>query len=300
MTRLQKQETTDLPLKDTMGPSKKNKFGLPRHIPEEIRSQVRLKCHFACVVCREIPVDYDHFAPPFKKARRHTVDGIALLCLKHHGLRTKGMMPDDVLIRKLADLATSSGAPVKLDFDFPGTPVDWRLKIGHLRLRQGTKFSVNGRSVFQVEPNEQGGALISAQFCDHRGNAIASIEQNAFEGNSASVADLVTTGNRVAFTTKDRTQRLVAVIDGNNRIIEISEMDMFYSGARLIVDQGRFELGIFTRTGWKNALGGGPFGDGDNLMDINGDMRLIMMPPSNPGGSGAFMLTGETQNSEDE
>lgn len=61
-----------------------NKFGLSRHIPENVKIEVRRRSKFGCVICRSLVYEYEHFDPEYKDATEHTADGICLLCSSCH------------------------------------------------------------------------------------------------------------------------------------------------------------------------------------------------------------------------
>ena len=74
-------------------PRNANAYGISRKIPEDIKQQVRVRSGFGCVLCREIPCDYDHFEPEFKDLKTpHSAEGIALLCARHHAEKTRGFL----------------------------------------------------------------------------------------------------------------------------------------------------------------------------------------------------------------
>ncbi len=57
----------------------KNKHGLGRDIPRAVKTEIRERCGFGCVMCGQIPYDYDHLATPFIEATEHDPDDIVLL-----------------------------------------------------------------------------------------------------------------------------------------------------------------------------------------------------------------------------
>lgn len=81
----------------------KNKNDLSRHIPEEIKRQVRRNCGFGCVICGSAFYEYEHFNPEFNEATAHTPAGITLLCAKHHDDKTRGRMSNNALIEAVAN-----------------------------------------------------------------------------------------------------------------------------------------------------------------------------------------------------
>lgn len=70
----------------------KNRFGLSRDIPSDVRKRVRRRCGFGCVICGNAIVTYEHFDPPFRDARAHRAEGITLLCGGHQLESSKGLL----------------------------------------------------------------------------------------------------------------------------------------------------------------------------------------------------------------
>ncbi|WP_140145769.1 HNH endonuclease, partial [Vibrio parahaemolyticus] len=69
--------------------SDKNKHGLSRYIPEDVKRKVRQKCGYGCVVCGTAIVEYEHVDPEFSEAKEHDPDKIVLLCSQCHAKVTR-------------------------------------------------------------------------------------------------------------------------------------------------------------------------------------------------------------------
>jgi trigger factor len=63
-----------------------------RHIPSDIKSEVRKRCFFGCILCGSPIYDYDHI-DEFSKTKSHTAENITLLCPEHHALKTRNRLP---------------------------------------------------------------------------------------------------------------------------------------------------------------------------------------------------------------
>lgn len=75
----------------------KNKYGLSRDIPEEVKRSVRQRCGFGCAVCGSAIYVYHHFAPEFSEAESHNPSGIVLLCPGCHGDIDKGLLSEETV-----------------------------------------------------------------------------------------------------------------------------------------------------------------------------------------------------------
>lgn len=52
----------------------KNKFGLSRYIPSDVKLQVRKNSGFGCVICGMGIIHYEHVDPEFHVAQTHDPD----------------------------------------------------------------------------------------------------------------------------------------------------------------------------------------------------------------------------------
>lgn len=61
-------------------------------IPEQIKREVRQRCHFGCVICGKPLYEYEHMKE-WAIVKRHIADEITLLCDQHHKEKTNGLLP---------------------------------------------------------------------------------------------------------------------------------------------------------------------------------------------------------------
>lgn len=66
-------------------------------IPGRIKRKVRQRCGFGCVICGFPIYHYDHI-PGYANVRRHRAEELTLLCATHHDEKTRGFMPNSVVI----------------------------------------------------------------------------------------------------------------------------------------------------------------------------------------------------------
>jgi hypothetical protein len=74
-----------------------NKYGLTRNIDEHTKEMIRKRDGFGCVHCGRGIYTYEHFNPPFIEAKKHDVNGIALLCGQCQILTTKGILSKETI-----------------------------------------------------------------------------------------------------------------------------------------------------------------------------------------------------------
>lgn len=79
----------------------KNKHGLTRDIPRDIKLKVRQKYGFGCVICGEAFIQYEHIDPEFKDCKEHTEEGITILCNTHHGMKTSRRLSKELVLKAM-------------------------------------------------------------------------------------------------------------------------------------------------------------------------------------------------------
>jgi len=178
---------------------KLNKHGLSRSIPPTVKSEVRKRCAFGCVLCGSIPYDYDHFIVPWAEAKEHDPDDIVLLCDKHHRQKTAGLIDTDTIrtALKLRQSATS-----EFRFKLDGTSEQFAVHWPHNDLSATLQgIVVDGSPILQIEPqdNPLEPLLVSGAFTDMMGQEICVIERNEFVSRAALVGDFQIVGNRFSY-----------------------------------------------------------------------------------------------------
>src|SRR5687767_3922130 len=73
-----------------------------RDIPDPVQRSVRQRCGFGCVVCGLPFYHYEHMLG-FANVHRHAAEEITLLCHRHHGERTNGLLPIEAVRAADAD-----------------------------------------------------------------------------------------------------------------------------------------------------------------------------------------------------
>lgn len=66
-----------------------NKYGLSRHIDENIARTIRKACGYGCVRCGMALYEYEHIDPEFAEAHKHNPERMALLCGSCHNAVTR-------------------------------------------------------------------------------------------------------------------------------------------------------------------------------------------------------------------
>ena len=132
----------------------KNKFDLTRHIPAEVKREVRRNCGFGCAICGSAFYHYEHYNPEFNEANEHNANGITLLCAQHHDAKTRGRISTETIINAAAN-------PKCKQEGFSYGPLEFGIKssivqIGStLFLDSRNIIYVNGEPVLSIKPPEE-------------------------------------------------------------------------------------------------------------------------------------------------
>ncbi|BAY66961.1 hypothetical protein NIES22_71050 (plasmid) [Calothrix brevissima NIES-22] len=218
-----------------------NEHGLKRYIDESIKRAIRKRCGFGCVICGNAIVQYHHFAPPFKDAKEHNPEGIALLCGSCHNevstgfasnIKVSHASKNPFCLRK-----GFTSHKLKMDNDYPV------IVVGTARWEKTvTIFEVLGEPILQIEPPEQPNTpyLITGLFCVQEGNELFRIVKNEWIGLIKNW-DITFSGGRVTIRRKlhDIALELQYTPPSN---INITKIDMYYKGARIFGDKNGFKV----------------------------------------------------------
>lgn len=174
----------------------KNRYGLSRNIPVDVKTGVRRRCGFGCVICGNAIVTYEHFDPVFTECRSHSVHGITLLCGSHQIQSTKGLLSKDTIkAANLNPFCRHQAAPSHL-FDLGGQRPSLIFGSNDFS-RIGPGIWVDGEPFIRIHEPDKGSSLwrLSARFKNEGGHVECEIRENELLLNSLS-ADIVQTTNR--------------------------------------------------------------------------------------------------------
>ena len=152
-------------------------------IPNEIKREVRKRCGFGCVICGSPVYEYDHIVE-WSKTRQHKADELTLLCHKHHGEKTKKILPNNK-VKASNDhpynIEKGKSSPQSLYYD--GN--HFKLKLGDSissfsDLKDGQTFSpflIDGQPVVSFT-NDKGHILLNLELKDDCGEVIIKIKDS--------------------------------------------------------------------------------------------------------------------------
>ncbi|MGE5453128.1 MAG: HNH endonuclease signature motif containing protein [Acidobacteriota bacterium] len=251
-----------------------NRHGLTRaSMTEEVRRAVRQRCGFGCIICGSAFVEYDHFEPEFADALVHDPDHIILLCMHHHGLKTKSaawLSADEIRLAAAAPAAHRAGHAA---FDAPPARSHPTVVIGELTcIRAKSILTVDGFSILSIrEPEEQGGPFrINAFLSNSSGTEMLEIVDNEVR-TSTSNWDITLKGATLKIWEASRKAGLVLRFEENRIVVE--RLDMAFRGLEISVHEGQPTK--LTRAGRGFCFYGATFTDSEVVANFDeSDMFL--------------------------
>ena len=163
----------------------KNKHGLSRTIPTEVKRAIRQYCGFGCVICGSGIIQYEHVDPEFHEATEHNPEKMTLLCPQCHAKVTTGFWSKEKVLNAMRSPVCTSQGYSREVFDIGnGHP---SLRFGGVLLRNcPIPIQVRGMPLFKVEPPEEEGApfRLSGFFCDSKGDLSLKIVENEWQAGS--------------------------------------------------------------------------------------------------------------------
>lgn len=214
------------------GGSRRNSHGLSRHVPVDVKREVRRACGFGCVICGVTITDYEHFFPDFRDAHSHEADQIALLCPTHHREATNGILPKAQIAEARANPAAMKSGFARKDHPyFRGMP---SIFMGSTRIQCRAPLRVRGFEPIRVSHDDEAGvALLSGYFSTPNGKGILKIQENWWDV-SADNWDFENVGNRYVFRGPEGDKILELEFRAPDALI-IKHLDTHINGVRVEV-----------------------------------------------------------------
>jgi len=207
----------------------KNKYGLSRAIPSEVKRIIRQHCGFGCVICGSGIIQYEHVEPEFHDATEHNPEKMTLLCPQCHAkVTTKFWSKEKVLKAMESPICKMQGFSREV-FDIGhGYPA---LQFGGLLLKNcPIPIQVGEVPLFKIEPPEEDGApfRLSGFFCDSKGVVSLKIIENEWQANSNNW-DVEVSGGAITIREAKRDIHLKLVASPPDKII-VERLNMFLNG----------------------------------------------------------------------
>ncbi len=235
-----------------------NRHGLSRHIPSEIKRDIRQRSKFGCVVCRCGFYQYEHIDPSFENAREHNSEQICCLCGSCHDQVTRGRLSKELVKASYHKIQAQLPGQIKPPFG----PLDFHdgsaeLIIGGLHYSPAvqTVLRYHGRNMISVTPgkaDEPG--TISAVITDRNGLEVLRLENNEWVGSLESW-DIEVVGQRLTIRQNQGEISLQLRLDPPGRIV-VERLDMRFADGHVLATEQTYAIGRYLANGlvhWMHA-----------------------------------------------
>lgn len=218
----------------------KNKYGLSRYIPEDIREQVRKRSGYGCIVCRKIPYDYDHFQKSYVESKIHDPDDIILLCPNHHRAKENGQLSPAKIQLRIEQI--KKGDPqylTELLSDYFN--IFWPANNIFSNFSSGIK--INGKPVFEVTRTGDKFDPVHFSFVikDRKNETICVVKNNAFEFREDKIRDLILEGSNLKL--KDENDEYILDLEILHLGIYIKRLKIIQDGCYILADKTSLIVG---------------------------------------------------------
>jgi hypothetical protein len=226
-----------------------NAHGLRRaDFREPARRALRQACGFGCVICGSALYEYAHVDPPFKDARRHDIERMALLCSSHHDALDKWhrVSKREVMEHRANPAAKRDGFARDL---LSGSVDEFILTIGDIFFCDCHHvLRIDGSDILRIDrPEVSGGPYrVSGIFCDADGALVANIVENEVTYRSATW-DVELEGPKMTLRSAPGKISLV-LITIPDKGLRIERMDMSWCGVRVVANDERLVVSGLTDT----------------------------------------------------
>ncbi|SIO96707.1 HNH endonuclease [Vibrio spartinae] len=213
----------------------KNKFGLSRYIPTDIRKKIRRDAGFGCVVCGCVLIEYEHIEPEFKDASEHNPDNMTILCPICHDRVTKKIISKrDVWAAKRNPKGLQQG--YVNDLIFPNTD-ELEFLLGSVQvINVGIIISIYGKPLFWFESSENNEEpfTICCIFYGVGGEPIAYINRNEYIA-LIKKQDIVSVASRLTIS-DDKYGCILGMSREGGSPIHITELYMQYNKIKVMIN----------------------------------------------------------------
>lgn len=212
--------------------TERNRHGLSRTVPGDMRREVRQRCGFGCVRCGLGLYDYEHFDPDFKDATEHSAHGITLLCMQCNQKRRRGVLSvESVRVANVNPRCFEQGFSNEA-FDFGQQPIEI-VFAGVTFVDCNHLIEVDEFPILSINPPEAPSApyRLSGRFADKDGDITLKIEDNAWSAG-ADNWDVECIGPRITIRNGPRDIALILKAEPPTRLV-VERLNMQFEGVFL-------------------------------------------------------------------
>lgn len=217
----------------------RNKHGLSRYIPVDIRKKVRRRCGFGCVICGCAVITYEHFKPRYKDAKKHLAEGITLLCGHHQLESTKGILSLETIMKADAEPFCKRVGYSNQLLDIGNSKP--KIYLGNSNLTAcGPVIAFNGDILLKIQQPERKSSKwrLSATFHEQSGAVACEIVENELVVNEA-LFDFEQVGTK--FIAKDAKGVVLEMELIPPNILRINQYKLFINGGVLFIGKRKIK-----------------------------------------------------------
>ena len=234
--------------------SNRNKHGLSRTIPPEVKFQVRKNSGWGCVICGIGIIEYEHVSPEFKNCKTHDSDKMTLLCPTCHSKKTRGFLSVSTIQKAMLNPKAKQLGFSKDVLDI-GTTFPKVYFASNLFVDCKYPLIVSDLYLIRILPPEtEGGPFrLSAQFFNNEGRPALFIENNEWYSYSSNWDLEVTAGRIKIKNNKNSYSLILKTID--NETIEIEHVESRINNIYLRGDKNILLVKYLDTGGVRNYAG---------------------------------------------
>lgn len=224
--------------------ARRNRFGLNRNIPEDIKEQIRNRSGFGCVVCGSIPYEYEHIDPEFVDAQEHDPERMALLCPTHNQEKKKGLLSKRDIYEFYKKPACLINKFAKYKFNTPRESLNW--SFGGVKFLNNDKdVCVNGKPILSITGGrtEFEPLLLNGYFYDNNNRNICDIIDNELRIIVQNIGDFRNINNNFCFRSLENVVCLDFNYIAENKELIFNQLNFYYNGSFIDADQTKFICG---------------------------------------------------------
>lgn len=214
----------------------RNQYKLSRDIPESVKSIIRKRDAFGCVLCGKGIYTYEHFDPEFKDAIEHNPSGMALLCFQCQGKKTKHLISKEsveqaVLKPKCREQGFSN--------DFFELKFPIIVHLGNIVVRADKSkvvLTLSGEKSISIDIDDQGGPMqLSGIFRNEKDDIYLTIDKNEWVASVENL-DIKQTKNHLEIHTSSGEMKTIITANPPHELI-FEYLDLFHNGTKLHFDK---------------------------------------------------------------
>lgn len=219
-------------------PNNKNKYGLSRTIPNDVKKKIRSNSFFGCVICGHAIVDYEHVDPEFKDAKSHDPQRMTLLCPNCHRLVTNGVISKQLVLEKMKFPKSKRTGKTFHKFYLEKEAI---IQIGSNIFKNLHIIRYNLIPILSIKASSdiEHPMKINATFFNSRNEILSEIKDNFWCANTDQ-HDILCNGKD--FIIKDDKKDLLNVKRVSSKLVKINKLDMLINGWRVFLEDNTLSI----------------------------------------------------------